>query len=68
MIRFTFFEALIFIPILLWPITQIVLAILMAMSYVYRRYCIAKYCLYFLIVISIAFSLTTIYFFSQDWM
>lgn len=66
MIHFTFFEALIFIPILLWPITQIVLVTLIAVSYVFRKHRFAKYYLYFLIVFSIVFSLTTIYFFSQD--
>lgn len=67
MIRFTFFEALIFFPILLWPITQIVLAVLMAISYVYRKHAIGKYSLIFLIMFSIIFSFTTIYFFAQDW-
>lgn len=67
MFRLSFFEALIFIPILLWPLTQIILALLIAISYVFRKHFIAKYCLYFLIVVSIAFSFLTLYFFAKNW-
>jgi len=61
MIKLNFAEALLFLAFMFWPATLLILAILIAISYAYKKHPIGQYSLYFFIVVLIIFSGTALY-------
>ncbi|EOR07063.1 hypothetical protein I593_01938 [Acinetobacter tandoii DSM 14970 = CIP 107469] len=61
MIKLNFAESILFVSLIFWPATLFILAILIAISYAYKKHPFGQYSLYFFIVVLIIFSGTALY-------
>jgi len=52
---------ILFTALMYWPVTLIILTVLISISYAYRKYQIGKYLMFFFIIVLIIFSGAALY-------